>query len=85
MSAAIPYRSTPVFNEATLPAALRSEHRTKAEVWGVIRVTEGRLKLTYLDPVSETIITPGVPRADPARATAFRGTARGHEDAGRFL
>jgi len=61
MSAAIPYRSTPVFNEATLPAALRSEHRTKAEVWGVIRVTEGRLKLTYLDPVSETIITPGVP------------------------
>ncbi|MHA6770286.1 serpin family protein [Sphingobium ummariense] len=38
----IPYRSTPLFDEATLPAALRSEHRTKAGVWGVtfLRVDE---------------------------------------------
>lgn len=28
-----PYRSTPVFDEATLPAALRREHRTKLGVW----------------------------------------------------
>ncbi len=56
-----PYRSTPVFDEASLPAALRREHRTKVGVWGVLRVLEGRLKLTYLDPPSETIITPGVP------------------------
>jgi tellurite resistance-related uncharacterized protein len=54
----IPYRSTPVFDENTLPAALRSRHRTKAGVWGVIRVTEGSLKLTYLDPPSEVILTP---------------------------
>ena len=52
----IPYRSTPIFDEATLPAALRSEHRTKAGVWGVIRVIEGRLKLTYLDPASEVVL-----------------------------
>lgn len=54
-----PYRSTPVFDENTLPAALRREHRTKAGTWGLIRVLEGRLRLTILDPVSEAILTPG--------------------------
>lgn len=34
---------TPVFDENTLPAALRREHRTKPGVWGVIRVLDGRL------------------------------------------
>ena len=41
---------------SALPA-LRREHRTKAGVWGVIRVIEGRLKLTYLEPRSETVVT----------------------------
>ena len=50
------YRQTPVFTEATLPAALRSRHRTKAGVWGVITVLEGRLKLRRLDPPSETTL-----------------------------
>jgi tellurite resistance-related uncharacterized protein len=58
---AVPYRSTPVFDEATLPAALRKEHRTKAGVWGVVRVIEGRVKLTYLDPHFETVVTPDLP------------------------
>ena len=44
-----PYRSTAVFDETTLPHALRREHRTKAGVWGVIRVLEGRLKLELVD------------------------------------
>ena len=57
----LPYRSTPIFDEVTLPAALRSEHHTKAGVWGVIRVIEGRLKLTYLDAASEVILTPERP------------------------
>ena len=39
-----PYRTTPVFDEKTLPAALRREHRTKQGVWGVIRVLEGELR-----------------------------------------
>lgn len=56
-----PYRSSPVFDETTLPAALRREHRTKAGVWGIVRVIEGRLKLTYLYPPSEMIVTPDVP------------------------
>lgn len=54
-----PYRSTPVFDERTLPAALRSRHNTKAGVWGIIRVFEGRLKLTYLDPPSEIVVEQG--------------------------
>ena len=54
-----PYRSTPVFDETTLPAGLRSEHRTKAGVWGVIRVIEGKLKLAVAD--EETMLTPERP------------------------
>ena len=56
-----PYRSTPVFDEVSLPAALRSRHNTKAGVWGLIRVLEGRLRLRYLDPASEVILDPERP------------------------
>lgn len=58
---ATPYRSTPVFDEVSLPAALRSRHNTKAGVWGMIRVIDGRLKLRYLEPASEIILEPGRP------------------------
>ena len=56
-----PYRSTPVFDQDTLPAALRARHQTKAGVWGVIRVLEGKVRLTILDPPSETVLTPERP------------------------
>jgi tellurite resistance-related uncharacterized protein len=56
-----PYRSTPVFDEKTLPAALRREHRTKKGVWGVIRVLEGQLRLSFVDPPEERILQPGSP------------------------
>jgi len=51
-----PYKTTPIFDENTLPAGLRKEHRTKAGVWGIIRVIRGRLNYRILDPVSETIL-----------------------------
>lgn len=57
----VPYRSTQVFDEDTLPAALRGEHKTKAGVWGVIRVIEGRLKLVLTDSGETTILTPERP------------------------
>jgi tellurite resistance-related uncharacterized protein len=57
----VPYKSTPVFDENTLPAGLRREHRTKTGVWGIIRVLEGRLRYHVLDPVSDIILEPGVP------------------------
>lgn len=53
-----PYRSTPIFDETTLPRALREEHRTKAGVWGRIRVMEGELRLTITAPPSEQLLTP---------------------------
>lgn len=56
-----PYRSTQVFDEMTLPAGLRRQHRTKAGAWGVIRVLEGRLRYQVLDPSSEVILEPGRP------------------------
>ena len=59
--ASAPYKSTPVFDENTLPAGLRREHRTKSGVWGVIRVLEGRLRYRVLDPVAETILDPDHP------------------------
>ncbi len=59
---AAPYRSTPVFDQDTLPAALRARHSTKAGVWGVIRVLEGELLLTYLEPdESSVLLKPGNP------------------------
>jgi tellurite resistance-related uncharacterized protein len=58
---AVPYKCTSVFDENTLPAGLRREHRTKPGVWGIIRVLEGRLRYQVLDPVSEVILEPGRP------------------------
>lgn len=56
MSETAPYKRTPVFDENTLPAALRREYRTKPGVWGVIRVLDGRLCYRVLDPASEEIL-----------------------------
>lgn len=51
-----PYKTTPIFDENTLPAGLRKEHRTKAGVWGIIRIIHGSLRYRILDPLSETIL-----------------------------
>ena len=68
---ATPYKRTPEFDEHTLPAGLRKEHRTKPGVWGVIRVLEGRVRYHVLDPASVVIldadhpglVLPGVPHS----------------------
>ena len=36
-----PYRRTPVFDQDTMPAALRREHSTGVGEWGRIGVIEG--------------------------------------------
>lgn len=56
-----PYSSSPVFDETTLPAALRREHRTKPGVWGLIRVLEGSLQLRFPDPALDRTLTPEKP------------------------
>lgn len=60
-AAPTPYRSTPEFDEHTLPRGLRQEHRTKAGTWGVIRVLAGRLQLRVLEPLAEHTLEPGRP------------------------
>jgi len=66
-----PYRSTPIFDEASLPAALRRAHSTRAGVWGVIRVIEGRLRLTFTDPPEEHRLAPGCPGLLPPERVHF--------------
>ena len=56
MTGSKPYRSTAVFDEQSLPAALQKEHRTKAGTWGVIRVIAGRVRYRILEPVSEVVL-----------------------------
>lgn len=60
-AAAAPYRVTPVFDENSLPAALRRNHSTKAGVWGVIRVLKGRLMLRCADGSADQLLEPGRP------------------------
>ena len=55
------YRRTPVFDEHTMPAALRNRHSTKAGVWALITVVEGRLRFRSFDPPSETVLDPDKP------------------------
>lgn len=60
-AASTPYKSTPVFDETSLPVSLRREHRTKAGTWGIIRVLNGRLRYQLLDQNTEVILDPGHP------------------------
>ena len=50
-----PYRSTPVFDETTLPEALRREHRTKAGTWGVIHVLDEHAELTDVESCEQRV------------------------------
>ncbi len=61
-----PYKTTQVFTETTLPAALRREHRTKAGAWGIVRVLEGELTLSFPDGRTELLDpeTPGLIRPE---------------------
>ena len=45
----IPYKTTQEFDATSLPPALRQHHAAKAGTWGVIRVLEGELRLTFDD------------------------------------
>jgi tellurite resistance-related uncharacterized protein len=53
------YKRTPVFDQDSLPAGLRREHRTKAGVWALIHVVEGNLRYRILEPFSEQVLDAG--------------------------
>ena len=50
MTQIVPYRSTPLFTNDTLPYGLRRAHSTKAGVWGLLKVLKG----TILYNIEET-------------------------------
>lgn len=64
----MPYKTTPVFDEVTLPAAIRSAHSTKAGVWGLLRVFDGEATLVFHEPYREVRATFEEPAAIPPEA-----------------
>jgi tellurite resistance-related uncharacterized protein len=64
-----PYASSPIFDEQSLPDALRNDHRTKDGTWGLLRVLEGEVQLIFVDPPSEHLVTPDNPAIIPPQAT----------------
>lgn len=74
------YKRTPLFTETTVPPGLLKDHATKTGVWGVIHVTEGRLRYVIparnaehvLDPSRTGIIMPTEPhRVEPLGQVSF--------------
>ena len=63
-----PYKATPVFDETTLPEAIRNAHNTKAGVWGLLRVLEGEVRLVFHDPARSVRVTPDEPAPIPPEA-----------------
>jgi tellurite resistance-related uncharacterized protein len=56
------YRSTPEFDETSVPASLLGSHDTRPGVWGRIQVIEGELLLRILEPELEEVrLTPQQP------------------------
>lgn len=43
------YRTIGPFDVDSLPAGLRTEHRLKAGAWGLIKLTEGKLRFVWDD------------------------------------
>ena len=63
------YRTTTVFDEATLPTGLRRDHTTGAGVWGRVELLAGRLRFVMpalatdqiIEAGGHAIIPPGLP------------------------
>jgi len=48
MTTLIPYKTMPVWDKNTIPAAVTNQHNTQAGTWGKLRVLAGRLKFREL-------------------------------------
>ena len=60
-TAPVPYKITDVWDEVTLPAAIRGDHSTKAGTWGLLKVLEGSVWLVFHDPANRVHVVPGQP------------------------
>jgi tellurite resistance-related uncharacterized protein len=52
------YRRTAIFENATIPEALRKDHATKPGVWARIHVLRGRLRLRMQEPALDEELSP---------------------------
>ena len=66
---AAPYKMTPVFDETSLPQAIRNAHQTKAGVWGLLRVLEGEVRLVFHDGQTVIHVKPDHPATIPPEAS----------------
>lgn len=66
-----PYKTTPVFDQDSLPDAIRTEHRTKEGTWGLLRVLEGAATLVFVDPPREVAVDPSSPGMIPPQMAHF--------------
>lgn len=64
-----PFKKTPEFDQETVPNGLLKNHATKAGVWAMIHVLEGKLKY-YTDCLEggELLLEPGKPGVVAAQA-----------------
>ena len=62
---AVPYSHSPIFDEQTLPAAIRTAHSTKDGVWGLLHVLDGEVDLLFPDNGRREHVTPGHPALIP--------------------
>lgn len=63
-----PYKSTPEFDQDSLPDALRKTHSTKEGVWGLLVVGKGAVRLVFHEPPREVSVRPGQPAVIPPQA-----------------
>lgn len=56
---AVAYRTTPEFDEHTLPRGLRAEHDTRAGVWGRIEVLAGQVRFVMPVLAQDRVIEAG--------------------------
>lgn len=59
-------RSTPVFDAASLPRALRENHSTKEGSWGRICIISGQLRYEVCDPRRPSLTMILTPQSSPA-------------------
>lgn len=53
------YKQTPIFDEITVPEALKQAHCTKVGVWGVLNIIEGNLHYQLRDTAFEITLKAG--------------------------
>lgn len=74
------YKTTPEFNQDTVPAGLKRNHTTAANVWGRIVVREGSLRYAIEEPEMELHLlgpaTPGIVEPQIAHHVVIDGPVR---------